>query len=157
MQIISQSIIFLCQKFDPNTNFHVSIYVTLGANGACHNETKCCLVYNIAQKMKGIVRQVFVTVWKGCTYTGEKRSYCHDAKQFFIFLSLPLFNSKALCDIFCIRVVEYMWGNALAEKLGSPLAMQHVFISEKKYSGNFFMGKHTRGLDYCYRGPLPYT
>ena len=93
------------------------------------NEVLSCLQY--CTKNERYSRQVFVTVWKGCTYTGEEGSYCHDAKQFFIFLRLPLFNSKALCDIFCIRVVEYIWGNALAEKLGSPLAMQHVFISEK--------------------------
>ena len=80
--------------------------------------------------MKGIVDKFLSQVGKAAQCTGEKGSYCHDAKQFFIFLSLPLFNYKALCDIFCIRVVEYIWGNALAEKLGSPLAMQHIFISE---------------------------
>ena len=122
-----------------------------------HATTSVVLSTILHKKMKGIVDKFLSKFGKAVQYTGEEGSYCHDAKQFFIFLSLPLFNSKALCDIFCIRVVEYMWGNALAEKLGSPLAMQHVFISEKKYSGNFFMGKHTRGLDYCYRGPLPYT
>ena len=77
---------FLCQKFDPNTNFHVSIYVTLGANGACHNETKCCLVYNVAQKMKGMVDKFLSQFGKAVQFTGEEGSYCHDAKQFFIFL-----------------------------------------------------------------------
>ena len=92
---------FLCQKFDLNTNFHVNIYVTVGANGACHNETKCCLVYNIAQKMKGIV-DTFLSQFGKAVHIQERKEVIAMTQNNFSFSLAFLCSTIKLCATYSV-------------------------------------------------------